>query len=445
MISPWMAKTKAKNHLHRKGCLMNILLISANTETINMPILPMGLGMVAAATVNAGHAVRFLDLMAESVPQVALADTLSEFCPDVIGISIRNVDDQVSGAPRFLLEQAREVVAVCKNLSAAPVVLGGAGYSMFPESALEFLGADMGIQGEGEAAFVSLLARLEAQTNICNVPGLYRRGKGCCTPRTYQKRLDDWPFPDPAIFSDSRFQDPSCYLPFQTRRGCPLRCSYCATAAIEGSRIRMRSPEAVVKELARWRAAGYNQIYFVDNTFNLPPDYAHDLCDQLADAELGISWRAIFYPGSTGETLIRAMARSGCTDVSMGFESGSDRVLSGMGKRFAVAEVRQTARMLKDAGISRMGFLLLGGPDETKDSVLESLRFADSLDLEAVKLTAGIRIYPYTRLAQIARSQGMISVDDDLLRPRFYIRRELESWLRSTLSQWAVERPNWRI
>ena len=256
----------------------------------------------------------------------------------MIGISIRNVDDQVSDRPRFLLEKARSVVKLCKTLTTAPVVVGGAGYSMFPESALAFLGADMGIQGEGEG-LVDLLNRIRSGDDISGVPGLYQLGKGCRASRTYQRQLDDWPFPDPSIFDPSRFQDPSCYLPFQTRRGCPLHCSYCSTAAIEGSRIRMRSVDAVITELSRWRAAGYKRIYFVDNTFNLPSSHARELCDRIAAAGLDIIWRAIFYPGRTEEALIKAMAGAGCTEVSMGFESGNDLVLSGMGKCFTAEDV----------------------------------------------------------------------------------------------------------
>ena len=422
---------------------MNVLLISANTETLNMPTLPMGLGLVAAAAQNAGHRVRFLDLMAEDDPDTALAGAITERGPEAIGISIRNVDDQTSAGPRFFLEAARSIVARCKALSDAPVILGGAGYSMFPESALEYLGADMGIQGEGEAAFVALLEKLAVSGDPSDVPGLYLRGQGCRTPRTFAPRLDDLPFPDPAIFNVARFKDTSYYLPFQTRRGCPLRCSYCATALIEGSRIRMRGIDAVVGELVRWRKAGVQRIFFVDNTFNLPPTHAQKLCERIADARLDISWRAIFYPGRTNPTLIQAMARAGCSEVSLGFESGNPEVLARIGKRFDPADVRRTSRMLGDAGIRRMGFLLLGGPNETRETVLESLRFADRLDLEAMKLTVGIRIYPHTRLADNARAEGVIDPADDLLHPRFYIRPGLEPWLRQTVAEWIADRPNW--
>lgn len=424
---------------------MNVLLVSANTETINMPTLPMGLGLVAAATQKAGHQVRFVDLMIEDNPAAALSQALAESRPDLIGISIRNIDNQDSARSSFLLEAARSVVAQCKALSQAPVVLGGAGYSMFPESALEFLGADMGIQGEGEASFVNLLEILAVDGNPSEVPGLFLPGKGCQVPRTYVSNLDDWPFPAPELFNSKRFKESSYYLPFQTRRGCPLQCSYCATSSIEGPHIRMRGLDSVVKELARWRNAGFRQIFFVDNTFNLPPNRAREFCDRLITANLGLNWRAIIYPGHTDPAFIQSMAQAGCTEVSLGFESGHPQVLSWIGKHFDPETVRNTCKMFGDAGIGRMGFLLLGGPKETRETVLESLRFADSLDLEALKITIGIRIYPYTRLADEARADGMIDSADDLLLPRFYIRRGLEPWLRRTVAEWTADRPNWKV
>lgn len=86
---------------------------------------------------------------------------------------------------------------------------------------------------------------------------------------------------------------------------------------------------------------------------------------------------------------------------------------------------------------------MLGGPGETKESVEESLEFADSLDLEVVKVTVGIRIYPHTALARIALADGVISEDDDLLQPRFYLAKRLEDWLPETVHSWLAERPNW--
>jgi radical SAM superfamily enzyme YgiQ (UPF0313 family) len=114
-----------------------------------------------------------------------------------------------------------------------------------------------------------------------------------------------------------------------------------------------------------------------------------------------------------------------------------------MNKKFGPEDVRKTSDMLAEHGIRRMGFLLLGGPGETRGSVEESLAFVDSLQLEAVKVTIGIRIYPETALAKTALDEGVITPDDDLLFPKFYVVRGLEDWLRETVKQYTAERPNW--
>lgn len=115
--------------------------------------------------------------------------------------------------------------------------------------------------------------------------------------------------------------------------------------------------------------------------------YAIDLCNRMADAGLQISWRSILYPGQVGADLVEKMAQSGCVEVSLGMESGSDTILKKMNKRYRTEDVRHASDLLKANGIRRMGFLLLGGLGETRQTVMESLRFADLLRLEMVKVT----------------------------------------------------------
>jgi hypothetical protein len=85
--------------------------------------------------------------------------------------------------------------------------------------------------------------------------------------------------------------------------------------------------------------------------------------------------------------------------------------------------------MFAEAGIVRRGFLLMGGPAETRETVEESLSFADSLKLDSLKITVGIRIYPKTELPATAITERIIRVDDDLLQPAFCIAPQLKAWL----------------
>ena len=163
----------------------------------------------------------------------------------------------------------------------------------------------------------------------------------------------------------------------------------------------------------------------------------------MISADLKIIWRCILYPWKVDETLAEKMALAGCREVSFGFESGSIKILRNMNKRYSPDDVRKISERLKAVGIHRMGFLLLGGPGEDRKTVLESLTFADSLALEVVKITTGIRIYPHTLLARTAREAGLIESDADLLFPKFYMAREVEGWLEQTVDTWMKGRPNW--
>ena len=422
---------------------MRVLLISANTERINLPTFPLGLACVAQATLDRGHEVECLDLMAESDPEAAVRRSMETFQPQALGISVRNIDDQNMANPRFLLEQARQVVAFCKRVSEPPIVLGGAGYSLFPQSSLEYLGADMGIQGEGESAFPLLIEALERGRSLSGLPGLYLRSQGLQGERGFVEDLDSLPLPDPNLFSTSVYEGEDFWVPVQTRRGCPMRCSYCSTETIEGHAFRKRSPEGVVRWIANWVESGFRRFQFVDNTFNLPPSYALTLCSHLAKAQHPIVWRSILYPGKLEEKLVKAMAKAGCKEVSLGFESGCDEILKEMNKHFRAKDVREAAKMLSDCGMHTMGFLMLGGPGETKDSVEESLAFVSGLNLDALKITIGIRIYPYTKLAKTAVQDGLIAEEDDLLFPKFYMVRGLESWLREMVAKKVREHRNW--
>ncbi len=424
--------------------MMKVLLIYVVTENINVPVLPLGMAFIAASAGNAGHDVRQISLTA-SQARSDLEKVFEEFRPEAIGISLRNVDDQKMENNQFLLGAVQETILICRKLSNAPIILGGAGYSIFPDAALDYLKADMGIQGEGEAAFVSLLDCIEKEIKPRGIPGLFLPQSGSQQKAGNLADAETFPLPLP----NSHLQLPPAVkeqqimIPFQTGRGCPMNCNYCSTTAIEGAKTRYYEVDRVIDSLAKYVAEGYDHFFFVDNTFNLPRKHAEEICDGIIDSALNISWQCIFYPWNVEEGLVEKMARAGCTDVSLGFESGSDNILAILNKRFQAEEVRNISAMLKRHGIRQMGFLLLGGPGETRETVEESLAYADSLELNLMKLTLGIRIYPNTPLAQTAIEDGIITPDQNLLFPAFYMVPDLEDWLRETAKKWSDERPNW--
>ena len=135
--------------------------------------------------------------------------------------------------------------------------------------------------------------------------------------RFFVKQLDKFPLPTPDFLwpvAPSR----SGILaagPDQTRMPHELQLLFdgnLSKVAIFGN----GSPEIVTQWLRQWAELGFRRFYFVDNTFNLPPSYAKELCSLLTTISPGISWRCILYPARLDEALISAMARAGCIEVS---------------------------------------------------------------------------------------------------------------------------------
>lgn len=407
---------------------MRVLLVSVNTERINMPTMPLGLALVAEATARAGHEVRLLDLLFEADPAGAVRGAVEELRPEAIGLSIRNIDDQEMAAPRFLLDQARPVVDACRASSDAPIVLGGAGYSIFPDATLERLGADLGVRGDGEVAFPALLARLAAGGDPAGIPGLHVRGRGGSGP-LWPRALDDQPLVAAGAWAAPYRDLDGLWVPVQSRRGCPQRCAYCSTFAIQGRRVRCRSPRLVAESVGRLHDVGFRRFYLVDNSFNVPEEQGLELCRRIAERAPGAELRCILYPGPVSAELLDAMAAAGVVEVALGFESGDDGVLRSLGKHFVAEEVRRLSGELAARRIRRVGFLLLGGPGETRETVERSLAFARSLDLDALRTTVGIRVYPGTPLHHRALAEGALAPEDDLLEPRFYLAPGLASWI----------------
>ena len=422
---------------------MRVLLISGNQEDVDIRVPPLGLAFVAEAAAKSGHEARLLDFLVEKDPRTAVQAAIRDARPDVIGVSVRNIDDQRMRDTKFLLNQARDAVVWCRESSKAPIILGGAGFSILPKQVLNYLNADMGIQGEGETVFPELLRRLQSGQGYHSLPGLIRPGASSPMRRSFNRNLDALPLPDPALLTRTLSGAKDAPVPIQTRRGCPMSCSYCSTPTIEGTTVRWRSPESIVEWMTRWVEQGFNRFYFVDNTFNLPLFYASQLCLKIIAAGIDVQWRCILFPGGITPGLIEMLAKAGCTEVSIGFESGSGHMLRRMRKHFETGEVRRASELLRQHGIRRMGFLLLGGPGETMESAAESLDFAEDLELDSLRISVGIRIYPHTDVARIATEEGLISSDDDLLFPRFYMAEDLEERIRAEVTRRMDQKANW--
>jgi lipid biosynthesis B12-binding/radical SAM protein len=144
--------------------MSRVLFVASNTCTDPYPVYPLGMAVVSAALAARGHAVRQFDFLAAGRSVAALRAVAAETAPDYVCLSVRNVDsaDSAETAAGVWLGDARRAVAVLREITAAPIIVGGPAFSILPEEILAALGADYGIVGEGERALPDLLDRLAA-------------------------------------------------------------------------------------------------------------------------------------------------------------------------------------------------------------------------------------------------------------------------------------------
>ncbi|HST07876.1 MAG TPA: radical SAM protein [Gemmatimonadaceae bacterium] len=410
-----------------------VLLVSTNRERQPYPVVPNGLACVASALDAAGHDIRFLDLCFARDPIAAARDSAREFKPDVIGVSVRNIDNSDAIALRHYTPEARTIMHALR--AAAPqakIVAGGAAFGVAPEALFRDLGVDYAVAGDGERASVALVNALWSGAPIEASPGLVRDRDGTVTftPPGEDADLDSLPRPSLHRWIDlARYQRHGATIPIQTKRGCVYKCVYCTYRNVEGWGYRTRDPELVADEIEELRIkAGVHDFDFVDSTFNSPPGHALQVCEAISRRELRVRLDTTnFTPATASAELLAAMKRAGFRTLGITAESASDPVLERLEKGFTASKVREVAERVERHGIRTLWIFLVGGPGETTETVDETLAFAKwRLERgDAVYMTVGLRIYPGTTLHRIAINEGVVPPDSALLDPTFYFSSSL--------------------
>jgi radical SAM superfamily enzyme YgiQ (UPF0313 family) len=188
---------------------------------------------------------------------------------------------------------------------------------------------------------------------------------------------------------------------------------------------------------------GLRAALFVDALFNYPPEYALKLCSDIIARRNDLRWVCSLNPRFYDPHLTEAMSRAGCMGVSLGNESGSDEMLAALRKDFSKADAARMIRQIQDSGMRVSCFLLLGGPGETRETVAESIEFLEELAPDQATVTVGIRIYPGCELHGVALREGMISPEQNLLYPAFYLAPAVQDWLWDYMREQCDQHPGW--
>lgn len=410
---------------------MRALLISGSTSNLPDPVYPLGAAVVGTALRGAGHEVRWFDALRHAADPVGpLERALGEIDPEVVMMSIRNIDSAAFPGVHRHFEEHLELARACRRWGRAPLVLGGSGFSLMPEPFMAYLNADHGVVGEGERAAVDLLAAVETGGD----PGRLIRAGRVSPPFLVADR---------ELFDAGWYYEHGGMANLQTQRGCQLECVYCTYPLLEGHRVRQTDPALVVDELDAIKRAGIDHAFIVDAVFNRPEAHAAAICEEILRRGLEMSLTGYFVPQGELPELPGLLERAGFDAVELGTDALSDPVLEGLGKGFTADEAIDFSRRLDAAGIAQCHNLIFGGPGETEQTMAESVARMDAIDPTAMIATIGLRVYPGTPLAQTAGYGESPDDPTNLLEPRFYIEEAVAETIVDKVAAWVDEREGW--
>jgi hypothetical protein len=451
----------------------SVLLVNPNR--MRPPIAPLGIDLLGTALERAGLHVEVCDLQWSKSPETDLARALLPSDPLLVALTVRNINDSSMATRGCFLDEYAAIVRIIRAHTDAPVVAGGAGFSISPAAALRELGADFAVWGEGERSLVELALSLSKGKPPEHVPGLMgivgtrreyttrhetdgRRRKAIQHPTVVSPQfldLSSAPAPRRTFVDNARYLAEGAQVGFETSRGCDRACTYCADPLLKGRTVRRRDPDSVAEELEHLLAAGVDCLHTCDSEFNADVRGALDVCDAIYRHGLGgrIRWYAYCAVTPFSGELARAMRAAGCVGINFGADHTDDALLARLGRRHRLQDIKRARGACRENGIACMFDLLLGAPGETRGTVRSVLAAMRALDPEAVGVALGIGLYRGTALGdelvppssaeateglagppgpgRVVRTSvgpdrpGVVGSSPDLLRPAFYLAPEL--------------------
>jgi len=389
--------------------------IASRWEESTLP--PLGLGYLAAYLEKHGVECEILDAYAlrYSIPDVR--KYLSESKPDIVGVTFTTEN-------RFIgFETLRAARSVLPN---ALTIAGGPHVSMAAEDTLTHIPElDLVARGEGEEILLNVVRQRESGGDYSDIPGLSFRRDGVVVNNQAAgqiKDLDSLPFPARHLLPMKSYHFTADIpglgklkaLNIMASRGCPFKCSFCASSRMWGEKYRSRSPENVLAEVDELvNKYGAEALWIFDDTFTVGRARTVTICEMLMERFPNLKWFCEVRVDTVDRELLALMKKAGCFCVAFGVESASQRIIDeSIGKHISMEQVHQVVEWCHELKLDYNPFMILSHPDETEEEARQSMALVRKWKADGASASMAImHIYPGTRIESIARERGILPKD----------------------------------
>ena len=325
--------------------------------------------------------------------------------PDIVGVSVMT--------PKYgsSLNIARIVKEYNKNI---PVIFGGIHPTVLPDETLKNRNVDIVVRGEGEKSMVALINAMESGKSLDKVMGISYISNGNVLHNpdvSYIDNLDNIPFPARHLLIDKEKYPPDTFGKIFASRGCPYKCTYCASNKIWTRQVRYMTPERVVDEIEYvMRNYKATNFYFEDDSYTIREKFVERVCDLIIKRDINISWGCETRVNLINSRMLRKMKEAGCNCINIGVESGDDETLRKINKGETVKQIEEAVMILRDNDIMFNAFFMIGFPWETEESIDKTLNFLKVINPNYA-IYSIVTPYPGTELFDLCKEKNILPDD----------------------------------
>ncbi|MBU7017685.1 MAG: cobalamin B12-binding domain-containing protein [Theionarchaea archaeon] len=398
---------------------------------------PLGLAYIAAVLERNDIPVELIHCNGMNISWKDLPRLIRKSSPDILGTGA--MTPMFSGAVK-LVTMAKEIDPQIKT------VVGGSHVTFTYEDTLRQIPEiDIVVRGEGEETIVDLVKCLETRSDLKNVKGIAYRNNGNITVTENRPPVDVNSLPLPAYhllpMEKYHFEFLEEFSTMLTSRGCPFSCTFCSEWGFWGRPWRARNPESVGEELEIvTRKYKRKSVWFGDDCFNANYNHIKGICEQIEERDLDVQW---FYQGRADflieyRDLLPLMQKTGNVMTQIGVEASTNEGLTSLNKKVSVEQMKEAVHLMKKYDIVSQGLIIIGTPEDTKESILHKIAYMKSLKVDFPIFTM-FTPFPGSIVYEKAKEENLIEDFDFDHFDMAYVVMPTDKMRRDELFRWYGE------